>query len=164
MELKKIARKLEGWNTVEDVIKKLKIKRTTAYVYLSLLSKNGFVLQKVKKRGGTAYSISQLPSVHKRFGMYENTNFISPELEFTKKEVLPEHKIAFFLWKTKTGGTHRYYNEAIKLVRKIKRWKTLYRYLKVYNVKKEFKNLYSQARRSVKKIPRMPDRYKKLLG
>lgn len=164
MNLRKLALKLEGWNTISDVTRKLHIKRSSAYVYLSLLNKQGFVVQKVKRPRGTAYQISHLPTFQKHFGVYEDTEFVAPEIEFTNKKISAEQKIAFFLWKRKSGGTVRYYNESKKLLRKIKNWKNLYRYIKAYNIANEFKKLYVDARKTLAKVPRMPKRYQKLLG
>lgn len=163
MNPRKMATKLEGWNTVSDVAEKLKVRRSSVYVYLSMLNKTGYVTQKIKKPRGTAYEISRFPASYKRFGMYEDTDFIAPEPEFTKEKVSPEHKIAFFLHQTKIGGTVRNYNEALKLVKKIKNWKSLYRYLKVYKAQKEFCRLYLDARKR-ERTPHMPKRYKVLLG
>lgn len=159
-----IANKLKGWKDVDEVRKILGIKRSTAYVYLHELDKLGFVIQKVKKPRGTMYRISPLPISARHHGMYEKTELVASELEFTKEEVKPEHKIAYFLSKFKKERNLRYYEEAKKLIRKIKNWKRLYRYLKAYGVKKEFMKLYVESRKKVSKIPRLPERYKKLLS
>jgi predicted transcriptional regulator len=159
----KIANKLKGWKTVDQVRKILGVKKSTAYVYLHKLDKLGFVVQKVKRPRGTMYRISPLPTSKKHHGMYENTDLVVSELEFTKKEVKPEQKIAYFLSKFKKEKNLRYFEEAKNLLTKIKNWKRLYRYLKAYEVKKEFIKLYLQSRK-VKRLPRLPKRYKKLLS
>lgn len=164
MSLRNIANKLKGWNTVDDIRNKLKIKKSTAYVYICRLNKNGFVTQKVKRPRGTMYLISPIPIPAKHFGMYEKTEFVVPEIEFTTKEITSEQKIAYFLFKFKKEKNVRYYKESRKLIRGIKNWKRLYRYLKAYDVKEEFKKIYLESRKKIKKIPRMPKRYKRFLG
>lgn len=164
MRERTIANKIAGWNTVSDISRKLNAKRSTVYVYLSKLNKSGFIIQKVKKPRGTMYLISSIPLVHKHFGMYEKTDLISHEIEITKKEVYPEQKIAFFLFQLKKEKNKRYLEEAKKNIRKIGNWKRMYRYIKAYKVGEEFKELYLMARKSMKKVPRVPKRYKKLLG
>jgi 5-bromo-4-chloroindolyl phosphate hydrolysis protein len=57
----------------------------------------------------------------------------------------------------------RYFEEARKNIRKIKNWKKMYKFIKAYKVVNEFKELYVNARKVMKKVPRMPKRYKKLL-
>lgn len=163
MNERTIANKIAGWNTISDISKKLKIKKSTAYVYISKLNKSGFITQKVKKPRGTMYLISPIPIAHRHFGMYEKTELVSPEIEITKKEVYPEQKIAFFLFQFKKEKSRRYLEEARKSIRKIKSWKRMYRYIKAYRVVEEFRELYIKARKQMKKIPRMPKRYEKLV-
>ena len=163
MDWTKIANKLKGWKDVDEVRKILGVKKSTAYVYLHKLDRLGFVIQKVKRPRGTMYRISPLPTSTRHHGMYEKTDLVASELEFTSKEVKPEQKIAYFLFKFKKERNLRYFEEAKKLVRKIKNWKRLYRYLKAYEVKKEFMKLYLESRK-IGRVPRFPERYKKLLS
>ncbi len=162
--LRELAKRLEGWNTIEDIADKLKIRKSTAYLYAHKLFKQGFVIQKIKKPRGTMYLISPTPSKYRHYGMYEKSDIVAPELELTKEEVSVEQKIPFFLYKYKQDKNTRYYAEAKKDIRKIKSWKRLYRFINAYNVAKEFKSLYEDSRKTVKKAPRMPLRYKKLIG
>jgi predicted transcriptional regulator len=164
MELRKMANELKGWNTLDDISKKLKIKKTSVYVYLYKLNKMGFIIQKIKKSRGTMYLISPIPTHGKHFGMYENTELVAPEIEFTKREISPEQKIAYFLSLFKKNNNIRYYEESKRLIRSIKNWKRMYKYIKAYDVKKLFKKLYSEVRNEMKKIPKMPKRYEKLLS
>ncbi len=163
MKERSIANKLAGWNTVEDVSKKLKIKKKSAYVYLSKLNKAGFIIQKIKKPRGTMYLISSIPLPYKSLGMYEGTHLIAPEIEVAKEKIRPEQKIAFFLSKYKEEKNRRYLEVAMNLIRKIKNWKRMYRYIKAYDVKKEFYQVYKKARKKFKKLSRIPKRYEKVL-
>jgi predicted RND superfamily exporter protein len=158
-----IVSKITGWNTVEDICRKLNIKRSTAYVYLSKLNRSNFIVQKVKRPRGTMYLISSTPVPYKHFGMYEKTDLVSHEIEMTKKEVTPEQKIAFFLSQYKAEKNVRYFEEARKNMRKIKNWKRMYKFIKAYKVENEFRKLYINARKVMKKVPRIPKRYEKLL-
>lgn len=160
MKVENLAKALEGWNTVEDVCQKLHIKRNSAYTYLYLLHKNGFVVQKVKKPRGTMYEIHRIPIGYKNLGMYSGTDLVATEQEFTKHEISSEQKLAFFL----SRGSIRTYNEALKFVPKIRNWKLLYKYLKAYGIKQKFTKLYTNARLKFKRLPSIPKRYKKLLG
>jgi ribosomal protein S25 len=161
--MKRVCSKIVGWNTVEDICRKLNIKRSTAYVYLSKLNKLNFIVQKVKRPRGTMYLISSVPVPYKHLGLYEKTDLISHEIETTKKEISPEQRIAFFLFKFKTEKNTRYFEEAKKSMHKIKNWKRMYRFVKAYKVANEFKELYTGARKVMKKLPRMPKRYEKLV-
>jgi len=164
MKAEKLVNKLTGWNTIDDIMNKLKIRRSTAYRYVSILNKKRFIVQKIKRPRGTMYQISKTPALSKHLGMYEKTELMVSELEFSKEEIAPEQKIAFFLSKYENEKNRRYYEQALKLVRKIKNWKRLYRYLKSYNVVKSFGGIYIKSRKTMKKIPRIPVKYKKLIG
>ncbi len=157
-------KRLEGWNTVEDVEQKLGIKKSTAYLYLHKLGKSGHIVQKVKKPRGTMYLISAFPVKYTHSGMYEGTDMVAPSQEFSKEKVSHEQKIAFFLKKFREEDNTRYYSEAKKMVKKIRDWKLLYRFLKAYQSRDAFKEMYLDARSSIKKVPKMPRLYKRLLG
>ncbi len=159
-----IALKIKGWNTISDISDKLNVKTGTAYVYVHRLDKGGFVIQKIKKPRGTVYLIDPIPALSKNRGMLEDTDIVGYEMEFAKNKISYEHKIAYFLSQYKKEKNKRFYDSAKTIIRYIKNWKKLYRYLKAYSVSSEFKMLYQESRSSVKKIPRMPDRYKKMLG
>jgi len=159
-----LANKLKGWNSISDISKKLKIKKSTAYVYVNRLDKMGFIIQKIKKPRGTLYMIDQIPVSLKNKGMLSDTEFVSSDLEFSKNKIQYEHKISFFLKEFKEKDNIRYKEEAGKLLRKIKNWKRLYRYLKAYDVVGEFNSLYKESFGKIKKLPSIPKRYKKLIG
>ena len=163
MNTKSLA-ELRGWNTVEDVEQKLGIKKSTAYLYLHWLNKSGHVAQKIKKSRGTMYLISNVPMKYRHGGMYEGTDMVAPVQEFSKETIPYEQKIAFFLKEYKENNNTRYYNEAKKMIRKIKDWKMLYRFLKLYKSGNIFGQLYLDSRHSVKKVPRMPKKYRNLVG
>ena len=160
---RKTAGRLKGWKSVEDIQKTLGVKKSTAYLYAHELDKRGFAIQKIKKPRGTLYLFSSAPSEHKHFGVYEKSELIAPEFETSAKPSKAEQKICFFLKQWKERKNIRYYNEAKRIFRNAKDWKLLYRYAKAYSVKREIAQLYADARKTVKKIPRMPERYKKLL-
>ncbi len=158
-----VALKAKGWNTINDISNKLHVKISTAYVYVHRLDKMGFVIQRVRKPRGTMYLIDSIPGLSKNRGMLEDTDIVVSEMEFAKNKISNEHKIAYFLSQYKKEENKRFYDSAREIIRSVKNWKKLYRYLKAYAVLGEFKTLYQEARREMKKIPRMPDRYKKLL-
>lgn len=161
---RKIAERLKDWKSIEDIKRILKIKKSTAYLYAHELNKRGFVIQKIRKPRGTLYLFSSLPSGYKHRGIYEKSELVSPINETSKRPVKPEQKICFLLKEYREQKNIRYFNEAKRILRGIKNWKLLYRYAKAYSVKKEFAQLYSKARKTMPKIPRMPRRYKKLFG
>lgn len=161
---RKTAERLEGWRSVDDIQKILKVKKSTAYLYAHELDKKGFVIQKIKKPRGTLYLVSPIPSKHKHFGIYEKSELVAPELEVSKKPARAEQKICFFLKQYREQKNIRYYNEAKRIFRNAKDWKLLYRYAKAYSVKREITQLYDDARKTIPKIPRISERYKKLLG
>ncbi len=160
---RKTAERLEGWRSVDDIQKILKVKKSTAYLYAHELDKKGFVIQKIKKPRGTLYLVSPIPSEHKYLGIYEKSELVAPEFEVSKKPAKAEQKICFFLKQYKEQKNIRYYNEAKRIFRNAKDWKLLYRYAKAYSVEKYLAQLYDDARKTMPKIPRMPERYKKLL-
>ena len=159
-----LANKLKGWNTISDISEKLNIKKSTSYFYIHRLNKKGFILQKIKKPRGTMYLIDSIPSFSENHGMLKNTEIVTSEIEFSKNEIPSEHRIAYLLRKSKDENNQRYINEAKKLVRSIKNWKKLYRYLKAYKIIEEFKQLYIESRKEIKKVPSIPKRYKRLIG
>lgn len=110
------------------------------------------------------YLIDPIPKFSKNQGMFTGTDLVSPEMEFSKNEITPEHRIAYFLKKFKEDNNRRYEQEAKKIIRSIKNWKRLYRYLKAYDISNEFKKLYFESRKEIKKIPAIPKRYKRLMG
>lgn len=159
-----VASKLKGWNSISDISKKLNVKKSTAYVYVHKLSKKGFVIRKIKKPRGTMYLIDPIPVLSKNRSMFEGTEMVSPELEFSNTKIPPEHKIAYLIQMSRKERNVRYRAQAKNFVRSIKNWKRLYRYLKAYDVVDDFRKFYIESRKDIKKIPRMPERYKKLLG
>jgi len=161
---RKIATKLSGWNTVDDICKKLGVKRSVAYKYVHYLDEKGFVIQKIKRPRGTMYQISPRPAIAKHFGIYEGTEFVAPEIEFSEEKITEEQKIAVFLSKYKKEHNRRFYDYAVRFTKKISNWKRLYRYLKGYNVVKDFARAYVEARAKIPKTPKIPLRYKKLIG
>ncbi len=163
MNLKNMVNKLEGWNTIDDVREKLGVKRSTVYLYMHELNKAGFVIQKVRKPRGTMYLISKVPKSAKYYGMHEGTELVVSNMEFSHREVTNEQRVAYFLSRFVLEKNRRYYEECKRIVRRIKDWKLLYRYVKAYDVKEEFKDLYTEMRRKMR-VPRMPVRYRKLLG
>lgn len=161
---RKTAETLEGWRSIEDIEKILGVKKSTAYLYAHKLGKGGFIIQKIKKPRGTLYRFSPISSKYRHLGMYEKSEFVAPETETSKERVKTEQKICFFLRRYKEEKNIRYYSEAKRIFRSAKDWKLLYRYAKAYSVKIELARLYADARKTVRKIPRMPARYGKLLS
>lgn len=159
-----LANKLKGWNTISDISRKLNIQKSTAYFYVYILGKGNFIHQKIKKSRGTMYLIDQIPNLTNNHGMLENTEIVFSELEFSKNKIPPEQKIAYFLNKSKEEGNVRYKEQAKRIIRLIKNWKRLYKYLKAYEVIREFKKFYIESRKEIKKVPSMPKRYQKLIG
>lgn len=164
MFVRNLANKLEGWNTISDISNKLNVKKSTAYVYAHKLDEKGFVLKKVKKPRGTMYLINPIPRSSEHPGMLKGTDIVTSEIEFSNKEIFPEHRIAYFLQKAKKEKNPRYRKEANNIIRSISNWKRLYRYLKAYNVIEDFKKLYIKARKNISKVPSIPKRYQKLIG
>ncbi|MBD3155548.1 MAG: hypothetical protein GF368_02735 [Candidatus Aenigmarchaeota archaeon] len=159
-----LANKLKGWNTISDICEKLNIRRSSAYLYVHKLNKKGFVIQKIKKPRGTMYLIDSIPKPLEKDGMLDDTEIMSSELEYSKNEIQPEHKISFLLKESNEKNNIRFRKEAKKLLRSIKNWKRLYRYLKAYDVIDEFREIYKESLGKIKKLPSIPKRYKKLIG
>ena len=157
-----IASKLKGWNTISDICEKLGVSKSTAYLYVHKLGKSGFVVQRVKKPRGTIYLIDNIPINYKVNSMLSGTSLLASEIEFSVGKIYPEQKISFLLSEFKKTGNSRYREEAGKLLRSIKNWKRLYRYLKAYDAVDEFKKLYNDSFGKVKKLPSIPKRYKML--
>lgn len=163
-KLRSAAGKLSGWQSVEDVQKALKISKGSAYVYLHELASAGYVHQKIKKPRGTFYLIRQFPKPLTHTSMLAGTELASDVEEHSSEEIAAEQRVPFLINQYVKTNNSRYKFEAQRFIRKVKNWQLLYRYAKAYQVKPQLAEFYGECRKSVKKCPRMPDRYKRLLN
>ncbi|MBI5332725.1 MAG: hypothetical protein HZB65_04075 [Candidatus Aenigmarchaeota archaeon] len=55
--LSKLAKRLKGWNTLDDIAQKLGIAGSTARFYAYVLNKNNFIVQKIYIRKKITFGI-----------------------------------------------------------------------------------------------------------
>ncbi|MFP4046001.1 MAG: helix-turn-helix domain-containing protein [Candidatus Aenigmatarchaeota archaeon] len=168
MDWKKIAKKLEGLQTVESISRELDIKRRTAINYLSKLRQEGYIHR--QSRGKGRKRLYRIKPRKKREtgkpGLYETINENSPievvvpyETRVHGREITSEEAIARAVEK----GEFRLILASLALFRKVEDWFDLYNEAKKKGVGRKVGALYDLSRKTVSKISRMDGRVRNLL-
>lgn len=166
MEPKELAKRMGGMHTVKTIQKMLKIKRSTAIKYLSILKKAGYL----KKRGGGkqpriyTIGISLIDSVGNP-GLYDIINKNSPikivstyEHRIFGRNLSIEEAIVRSI-ETKEFRTIL---AMLALFNKVKNWKKLAKFAKAKKLGRKVGALYDVARETIK-VRRMDQRTRKAL-
>ena len=158
---------IEGTRTIDDVQEKLKIDRAKAIYLLHRLRKLGYIRTKYLPNKKRVYSISPL-NKQKGISYLEafNNNMPNSAFKISGKEeyfihgrdVKPEDLLVYALKKNKV----RFVISSLFLFRKIENWSYLYRLAKKENLARQISALYEVARIFVKKVRKMPKRFKNL--
>jgi hypothetical protein len=164
MEYEKIARDLEGYQTVQTVENRLNVNRARAIYLLYKLKKMGFVKTKYSSDKKRVYDISPMNAVGGT-SYLEIINKHSP-IKLAESEVHRIHgrkvtieEVIIYAIKQKNV---RFTIACLSLYKKIKNWSELYRMAKKEEKVREVAALYDIARLFIPKIPRMPKRFKNL--
>jgi hypothetical protein len=166
MNLKKIAKRLEGLQTVSSIRRLLKIDRRTAINYISMLRKKRFLETAYGKRRIRMYKIS--PAIKRKTGypgLYETIN------KYSKVKVISryEHKIYTHELTAEEAVVRavktrkfRVVLAALGLFNKIEDWHLLNKLSKKEKIGCKIGALYDTARKSFR-VKRMDERTRKSL-
>ena len=167
MKYEVIVKVIEGIKTIDDVQEKLKIDRAKAIYLLHKLRKLGYIKTKYLPNKKRVYSISPL-NKQKGISYLEsfNENMPNVSLKINDQEnyfvhgrkIKAEEQLIYALKK----GTVRYVLSSLILFRKIKDWSNLYRLAKKENLTRQISALYEIARIFIRKVRRMPKRFRRL--
>lgn len=154
MEARILAKELKGFQTVEDIMNKLKIGRRTAINYASILRKKGFLKNYGGGRKKRLYIINPIKEVeigypdiyeiinkHSRIGLITRKKYRRHDKLLTIEEVIIEA--------TKTKE-YRTILAALGLFRKVKNWSLLGRLAIKENMGRKIGALYDVARTILK--------------
>ena len=167
MKYEPIIKVIEGIRTIDDVQEKLKIDRAKAIYLLHRLRKLGYIKTKYLPNKKRIYSISPL---NKQNGVSYlesfNNNMPNVSLKINDQEdyfvhgrkIKAEDQLIYALQK----GTVRYVISSIFLFRKIEDWSYLYRLAKKENLTRQTAALYEIACIFIKKVRKMPKRFRRL--
>jgi hypothetical protein len=158
---------IEGTGTIEDVQEKLKIDRSRAIYILHRLRRLGYIKTKYLPNRKRIYSISPLNKLG-GVSYLESFNNNMPNASFRisgkedyfvhGKKIRVEDELIYALKK----GTVRHVISCLFLFRKIKDWSYLYGLAKKENLARQISALYDVARIFIKKIRKMPKRFRRL--
>lgn len=167
MKYEPIIQAIEGTRTIDDVQEKLKINRAKAIYLLHRLRNLGYIRTKYLPNKKRIYSISPL---NKQNGIsyLESFNNNMPKASFRisdkedyfvhGRKIKVEEQLIYALKK----GTVRYIISSLFLFRKIEDWSYLYRLAKKEDLTRQISALYEIARIFVKKVRKMPKRFRRL--
>ena len=167
MKYQNIIKAIEGTRTIEDIQEKLMIDRTKAIYLLHRLRKLGYIKTKYLPNRKRIYSISLL---NQQEGVSQleafNENMPNASLRINDDEdyfihgrkLKAEDGLIYALKKNKV----RYIISSLFLFRKIEDWPYLYKLAKKENLTRQISALYDLARLFIKKVKKMPKRFKSL--
>lgn len=161
-----IAKKLEGINTLKMVIKKLKIRKSTAIKTLSILRKDGFVQTSGGGKQPRFYKISPIRVAgQEHMGVYDIVNKYSRvKLVEPVKHKLMDRRLSIeeAIPMAIKEGSFRLVLASLGLFNFVKEWSKLYYYSKKYNAMRKVGALYDVAKLCIR-TRRMDKRTRKAL-
>ncbi len=166
MEVAKLAKKLEGLQTVSTIAKSLNINERTAINYVWNLRKNGYL---TTRQGGSKvriYSINSIIKKKRGYSFYELLNENSRVKLNSREDYIIHSKnkpsVEEILVRAVVLGkfSFRIILASLGLFNKIKDWSRLKVFADKYNVGKKIGALYDVARRTIK-VRRMDERTRK---
>ena len=167
MEYKNVLDVIEGTWSIDSVQHKLKIDKAKAIYLLHRLRKLGYIRTNYLPNKKRIYSISLL---NKQNGISYlesfNQNMPNPSLRISDTEdyfvhgrkIKAEDQLIYALKKDSV----RFIISSLFLFRKIEDWSYLYRLAKKENLTRQISALYEVARIFIKKVRRMPLRFRRL--
>lgn len=166
MKLEKIAKTLDGLQTVDTVAKILGISRRSAINIIWKLRKRGLVETSHGKRKVRMYRIRALkkPDIGSK-GLYDIINKTSKVKLFTREiHRIHDHKLTIeeAIIRAIKEGDFRTVLAALGLFNKIKNWSRLLRFAKKEQITKKVGGLYDVARTTIK-VKRMDKRTRNAL-
>jgi len=167
MKYNTIIKVIEGTRTIDDVQEKLKIDRSKAIYLLHRLRRLGYIRTTYLPNKKRIYSISLL---NKQNGISYldsfNKNMPNASLKISDdkdyfvhgRKLKAEDELLYALKKR----TIRYILSSLFLFRKIEDWSYLYNLAKKENLARQISALYDVARIFIKKVRKMPKRFRRL--
>ena len=161
-----LAKKLEGINTLEMIMKKLNIRKSTAIKMISILRKEGFVETSGGGKKPRLYTISPIRIAGKEhLGLYDIINKYSKiklfkpfEHKVMDRKLSIEEAIPMAI----KEGNFRLVLASLGLFNFVKNWPKLCFYSKKYNVARRLGALYDVTRK-IMKTRKMDNRTRKAL-
>ena len=161
----RIAKKLEGLQTVSSISKILNISKRTAVNYAWKLRKNKY-LETVSGGRVKLYKISPLIKKKTGYSFYEILNKNSKVKITVKEDYLihskKEPSIEEVLARAIASKRFRIILASLGLFNKIKNWSKLKKYAREYNIERKIGALYDVSR-EVMKVRKMDERTRKSL-
>ena len=165
MELLKIAKELEGLQTVNSIAKQLNVDRRTSINYAWALRKKGF-LENVYGGRVKLYRINPLIKRKTGYSFYELLNKYSKVKLAVREDYIihseKEPSVEEILVRAVKNDNFRVVLASLGLFNKIRSWSRLYKFAKNYNVRRKIGALYDVAREIIR-VRRMDDKTRKLL-
>ena len=165
MELLKIAKELEGLQTVNSIAKQLNVDRRTSINYAWALRKKGF-LENVYVGRVRLYRINPLIKRKTGYSFYELLNKYSKVKLAVREDYIihseKEPSVEEILVRAVKNDNFRVVLASLGLFNKIRSWSRLYKFAKNYNVRRKIGALYDVAREIIR-VRRMDDKTRKLL-
>ena len=165
MELLKIAKELEGLQTVNSIAKQLNVDRRTSINYAWALRKKGF-LENVYGGRVRLYRINPLIKRKTGYSFYELLNKYSKVKLAVREDYIihseKEPSVEEILVRAVKNDNFRVVLASLGLFNKIRSWSRLYKFAKNYNVRRKIGALYDVAREIIR-VRRMDDKTRKWL-
>ena len=165
MELLKIAKELEGLQTVNSIAKQLNVDRRTSINYAWALRKKGF-LENVYGGRVKLYRINPLIKRKTGYSFYELLNKYSKVKLAVREDYIihseKEPSVEEILVRAVKNDNFRVVLASLGLFNKIRSWSRLYKFAKNYNVRRKIGALYDVAREIIR-VRRMDDKTRKWL-
>ncbi len=161
-----IAKKLRGMHTVNTIMKKMGVSRSTAIKTVHELRKKGLVKTSGGGKKPRLYRIYTVPQVkvggrglYDTINKYSRIKLAAPyKHRISGRDMSVEEAIA----RAAASGSIRTIMASLDLFNHVKDWPLLYHYAKKYNVRRKVGALYDTARTAVK-TRRMDERIRKRL-
>ena len=167
MDIEKVAKELEGLQTVSTIAKKLNVSKRTAVNYAWKLRKNGYLTSNGGGRNIKLYNISSLGFKKKEgYSLYSLINKYSrvklntrqDYIIHSKNEPTPEE----ILIRAVSSDEFRLMLASLELFNKIKNWSELRKFAEEYNIGRNIGALYDVTRKFIR-VKKMDERTRKAL-
>ena len=166
MKMEELLEKAEGLKTIETLQEQLKVNRARAIYLVHKLRKQGFVTTKRRSDSKRVYNISPRYAIG-GVSYLDIINKYAPlgarmmafnEYKFHGKELGIEETLIYAIQQDEP----RYIIASLALFREIKDWSLLYHLAKKNGLLREIGALYDIARTILRKLRKMPKRFKNL--
>jgi DNA-binding PadR family transcriptional regulator len=152
MESIKLAKRLEGLQTVESVQEELKVARSTAIKLLHQLRKDGFLTTSGGRKQKRLYNISP-EGFRKEAGMFDIINRYSKvkiAMPFEHKVIGRKLSVEETIVRAISSKQYRIILTSLGLFNHVKDWFKLYNYAKQFNACHDIGALYDVARTMIR--------------